>query len=321
MLGSWNLYNATLSIAAKLNSVFSKVFIFNIERVTPKIRLDVYANLDYSAPKNEDRAYPEGAFYQDIVHLVATPGYDAVSVFFHLFPDGPLEDEDLNLLAHIFGEGIATSYGKRDLNSFDLLLKEDLDYSGYMDSYDIFVGGEHKHFEADYPLPHYLKTEYELENFWSHHYGYTEPIESLYRNGKPLFDLHSFLSNQRWAVIRIEKMSSDYVVNLEGCNLYEGEDSWSPYPVERRRIMSFMGQLASLEKIPNHGQKDGLSPFIEICFSGEPRANKYDNANLDYLERVRNYGFTVQDLRKALPKVSQALHTGTSTDWSRIVIF
>jgi len=313
MLGSWNLFNATLLIAAKLNSVFSKVFIFSVDRM-PRIRLDVYANLDYSAPNNEERMHKP---YCDTVHLVATPGLDIVSVYFDLFPGEHLNDEELNYLAHVLGEGIATSYAKPKFSdSFDLILPEDLEYPEYMDTFDFLVEGERKHIEDDYPLPHYLKTEYELENFWSNHYGYTEPIESLYRNGKPLFDLNSFFSNQRWGVIRIDKNASDYEVYLEDCNLFEGD-----FPIEKRRIMSYIGQLASLERIPNHGQKDGLSPYIEFFFSGEPHVYQFDYANRIYFERVRSYGFSTRDLKNALPKVSQALGTGTSTDWSHIVFF
>lgn len=321
MLGSWNLYNATFVIAARLNLVFSKVFVFTINRVMPGVRLDVFANLDYTAPKNEDRAYAKGAFYQDTVHLVATPGIDVTSVYFNLFPDGHLEKDELDCLAHELGLGIATSFTKdeRYRDQFDLVYDEELHFEGYMDTYDICVGNEQKHFEEDYPLPHYLKTEYELEEFWTNHYGYKEPIKSIYRNGIPLFDLDSFLQKDRWCIIRIIKLAfNDFKVEIEGHNLLENDELSFDDAIERRRIMSYIGQMTAIERIQNHGIKDGCLPYMELYFSTEEH-NYFDNYIL--LERVRNYGLTIDDLQRAVYYVSSKLHQGSSTDWSRIVIY
>lgn len=320
MLGSWNLYNATCAVAARLNLVFSKVFIFSIERLMPRIRLDVYANLDYSAPDNNERL--RKFYMDDTVHLVATPGIDETSVFFNLFPTGHLEKNQLHCLAHELGLGLATSYYTPDegfLDRFDLVYDEELNFEGYMDTYDIYVGNEHKHFEADYPLPHYLKTEYELEEFWSNHYGYKEPIKSISRNGIPLFDLDSFIQKDRWCIIRIMKLASEeFKVEIEGHNLAEYDDYSFDDAVERMRIMSYIGQMTAIERIQNHGVKDGCSPYMELYFSTS-KHNNFDNYVL--LERVRNFGLTIEDLQWVISDVCVKLRQDSSTDWSKIVIY
>lgn len=216
---------------------------------------------------------------------------------------------ELNALIYSFAKGTASSFS---LNSncleFTLFLDEYKTYGLYKHTYQYLVGGKtHGSEESDYPLPHYLKTEFENEVCFSHENNTL--ITEVKKDGVPLFNERLLRSSSdSWGFIRVEKDTSGFSISIEGA-LFDD-------PYNCRKVMSYIGNLAYAEilwlYLPMLPQK-GAKPCFEFFFSEEKIA--WDEINIR-LERFRSYGLYLFELQNALTMLSKQLKA-PKIDWAK----
>ena len=153
-----------------------------------------------------------------------------------------------------------------------------------------------------------MKTEFDLEFLMFNETHLEKGISEITKNGKPLFDIVQYKAKPKWGILRIEKNLSGYNILLQDCNFFNSR-------MYNLKVMSYLGQYSTLEKIPTLDKKIGFNPFIEIYFSAD-----YRNY-IVYVERIRNYGLTPNDLRNSIPFVCEKIGIINDVNWAEYLNF
>lgn len=280
-MNAWTQYNICMEIAARCNKVFSKNFTF---LVTKQMGLWIDA-----IPCHNQAQAP----YQ--IHMVLSPN-NAFEVYFNVDTQAEGGDwieacfEDLEDIAYGLGYNIVEKYAIKK-NCIVFFFNDFLSYPQYENRYDFIVNGEAKHLNTDYPLIHHMKTEFATEFLLYNEMELPYAISSLRKNGKPIFDINVFKTNSLWTIIKIEKNGNSFEVTLQDNNFFSES-------LCLMKAMSYIGQYASMEQIPT--ETAGIQrPCIEFYLSSDGLIDSYDVR----VERIRNYGFTPQDLADAIPAI------------------
>lgn len=141
-----------------------------------------------------------------------------------------------------------------------------------------------------------MKTEFEAEFFLYNEMDLNHAVSSFKKNGKPIFDINVFKNNLLWTIIKIEKNESNFEVTLQN-------DSFFSESSCLMKTISYIGQYASLGEIPTEVVTT-QRPCMEFYFSSDG----YDVR----AERIRNYGFTSQDLTNAIPALCEKIKCNDS---------
>lgn len=95
---SWNLYNASMEIAARCNAIFSKLFVY---RITNFMALWIDATPTYSTDSPYD------------IHMVANKGGNTLEVYLNFHGKYSLsyyDEEDMNAIAYSIGHDVADRF-------------------------------------------------------------------------------------------------------------------------------------------------------------------------------------------------------------------
>ena len=293
----WTLYNASMEIAARCNAIFSKLFVY---KTTNFIALWIDANSTYSinTPNN--------------IHMVANKGGNSLEVYLNFCDKYNLSEYDkneMNALAYALGHDIANEFAiAKNNSSFIFFFDENLTYKEYENEYRFVVEGKTRVIKSDYPLINYMRTEFDLEFSIYNEEGLKKGISEITKNGKPLFDIVQYMAKPRWGIIRIEKGLSSYNVFLQDCNFFNSR-------MYNLKVMSYIGQYSTLERIPTLAKKNGEHPFIEIYFSTNCRDF------MVYVERIRNYGLTPDDLKNSIPFICEKINVRNDINWAEYLSF
>lgn len=294
---SWNLYNASMEIAARCNAIFSKLFVY---RITNFMALWIDATPTYSTDSPYD------------IHMVANKGGNTLEVYLNFHGKYSLsyyDEEDMNAIAYSIGHDVADRFAIAKNNAgFIFFFGENLTYLEYENEYKFVVDGEIKVINSDFPLINYMKTEFDLEFLMFNETHLEKGISEITKNGKPLFDIVQYKAKPKWGILRIEKNLSGYNILLQDCNFFNSR-------MYNLKVMSYLGQYSTLEKIPTLDKKIGFNPFIEIYFSAD-----YRNY-IVYVERIRNYGLTPIDLRNSIPFVCEKIGIINDVNWAEYLNF
>ena len=295
---AWNLYNASMEIASRCNAIFSKLFVY---RVTNYMALWIDATPIYQsfqAPYN--------------IHMVANKGGNTLEVYLNFYDKYRLsecDEDELNAIAYTIGHDIADRFAiANNKSGFIFFFDEGLNYSEYENEYRFCVNGVTKSIKSDYPLTNHMKTEFDLEFLMFNEESLENGISDITKNGKHLFDIVKYMEKPSWGIIRIEKQASGFTVTLQDCNFFSAR-------MYNLKVMSYIGQYASLEKVPTLEKKPGMNPFVEIYMSANER--EY----LVYVERIRNYGLSPKDIQDSLPLVCQKVGVREDVNWAEYLNF
>lgn len=289
---SWNLYNASMEIAARCNAIFSKLFVYRITNFMA-LWIDAFPTYSTDSPYN--------------IHMVADKGGNTLEVYLNFYGKHSLsyyDEEDMNAIAYSIGHDVADRFAiAKDNAGFIFFFDENLTYLEYENEYKFVVDGEIKVINSDFPLLNYMNTEFDLEFLIFNETHLEKGISEITKNGKSLFDIVQYKAKSQWGILRIEKNSSGYNISLQDFNFFNSR-------MYDFNVMSYLGQYSTLEKIPTLDKKIGLNPFVEIYFSA-------DSMNyIVYVERIRNYGLTPNDLRNSIPFVCEKIGVINNINWA-----
>lgn len=290
----WNLYNASMEIASRCNAIFSKIFIY---KVTNYLQLWIDAYPMYVINKSPYN-----------IHMVAQKGENVLNFYLNGFHLEDREESELNAIAYLLGHDIADRFAiTENRNGFIFYFDDNLNYKEYENHYEIVVNGETKIMKSDYPLLNYMKTEFDLEFQIANEEGYKN-ISGITKNGQSLFDVVKYMNKPSWGIVRIEKGINGYSVALQDCNFFSTR-------IYNIKVMSYLGQLSIIERLPQLPQRNGLNPYMEIYLSAD-----LTNYNV-LVERIRNYGLTSEDVKSALPIICQKIGVSNNTDWANYILY
>ena len=291
----WNLINASMQIAARCSEVFSKQFVYRVTRFTA-LWIDATPIFNPSeAPYN--------------IHMVAERNSNCLEVYLNFGKYLNLdwfEKETMDHLAYLIGHDIASRYSIVEGNrGFLFYFDNDLYYQEYEDHYEFNLNGEKKVVDTDFPLLHYMQTEFDVEFLMFKEMGLKGGLSNISKNGKSIFNMLNFKNQSSWEIVRIEKKDNQYIVSIE-------EHHFSC----KNETMSYIGQLSILEKIPTLPVQNGENPYMEIYFS-----KTHSLGNAVKIERLRNYGLTPDDIKASIPLLCEKLMLSSSHDWANHINF
>ena len=288
----WNLYNASMEIVSRCNSFFSKLFIYRVMRFNG-LTIDANPRYKFPAPYN--------------IHMIVDKGGNRLEVylnFYGMYSLSNCDDGDLERIAYSLGHDVASRFGvTKNKTGFIFFFDENLTYPEYNNHYEFVVNGERKSIDSDYPLLNHMQTEFDLEFQLFNEEQIKPGISEITKNGKPLFDVVQYMNKPSWGIIRFEKTETNYTVSMQDCNFF----SKSKYTI---KIFSYMGQYSALEIVPTLPTKEGMNPFVEIYLSGD------DENYLVFVERIRNYGMTHDDLQASFAVFCDKIGVDKNVDWS-----
>ena len=308
-MNSWDFYNACFEIATRCTTIYCKSFIYNVVRESNRLIISAESSC-------KDGNRDEGLN----IWMEGNKAKNSLTISVCDMGTGEKESREdydeieLNALVFAFGKDIASSF-LIDPNSleFTLFFDESKSYDIYKHRYQYLVGGKkQENEESDYPLPNYLKTEFENEVCFSHENS--RLITEVQKDGVPLFNERLLQSScDSWGVIRVEKDTSGFLISTDG-ELFND-------PYKCRKVMSYIGNLAYTEMlwlyIPTLPQKKGEKPRFEFFFSETKYA--WDDIIIR-LERFRSYGIHMWELKGALTMLSEQLKT-PKIDWAKSKMF
>lgn len=293
---AWKLYNASMEIASRCNTVFSKIFTFVVTRHMGLWIDAIPCHNQIQAPYN--------------IHMVLCPN-NTLEVHFNVETQSEkgewIEDcfKDLEEIAYKLGYNITEKYILKE-KCIIFFFDDFLFYPQYENRYDFIVNGESKYLNTDYPLIHHMRTEFDTEFLLYNDMKLPYAISSLRKNGMPVFDTNAFMNKPLWTIIKIEKNENKFEIALQNDSLFSES-------LCLMKAMSYIGQYASMGKIPTEAANPQRS-CIEFYLSSDG----FDVS----VERIRNYGFTPQDLTDAIPAICAKVNCDESqiNHWAVIPI-
>lgn len=292
----WNLYNASMEIAARCNAIFSKSFVYQITNGKALLYIDATPIYKFSQAPYD-------------IHMVANKGGNTLEVYLNFHDRLECDEEALTVIAYRMGHDIADRFAIANKNAgFIFFFDEVINYPEYENEYRFCVNGLTKTIKSDYPLANHMKTEFDLEFLLYNKESLENGISDITKDGKHLFDIIEYMEKTNWGIIRIEKQSSDFSVTLQDCNFFSAK-LFNP------KIMSYISQYAYLEKVPTLEKKPDMNPFVEIYLSGDER--EY----LVRIERIRNYGLSPKDIQDSLPLVCSKVGVRDDINWAKYIAF
>lgn len=287
---NWNIYNASMEIAARCNQIFSKLFIYKVSPVW--IEATPCYNI-YSAPYH--------------IHMVMNKANNTLTVVLNFNSCRSLKeytDSHLNAIAYSIGHDIADKFAiLEDRAGFIFVFSDNINYNKYQDHYEFIVNGKVENIDTDLPLIHHMKTEFDVEFFLYNDSKLDAGISDIIKNGKHLFDIVTYMNKPNWGIIRIEKKESEYLVYLQNCNFFNNR-------LYQLKTLSYIGQYSILEKIPSLQPKENMNPFIEIYMGGDAENNYVS------VERIRNYGMKPTEIKNAIPQLCKEFNITNDVDWA-----
>lgn len=283
-MNKWTLYNASMEMASRLNAIFSKIFIFDVNK--SPLFVNAYLNIgDYFR-----RSLREGVE----IYVHESDYETALIVKFRGLGMEDCNKSELETLAWSLGEGLAHSISIFENDkTITFYLNEFLHYDKYEHYFEVTADNSAKNFRTDYPFSHHLKTEVELE--WLVNQNHLlDNITSITRDGRPLFDMKTFKSRHSWGILRIEKTGYTYNISMQDSNFFSSR-------MFDGHVMSYISQFATMGRLPQQPLSYGSNPYMEIYLSSDSRAYFVT------ADRVRNYGLTPEDIKAAIPLICNKL--------------
>lgn len=270
-MNRWNFANAVLKIASRINYRFCRVFNIGITNGN-ELWVDFYEN--------------------DVlkIHLVGKRILNCVAVCIKKdFMN--IEHADKRCLEAFvcdLGHDVVDSYLLDD-GILHLYLKDELEFPVYKDKYEFIANGESQTIETDFPLLHYLKTEFEVHHLLSCDFCKFDERIDILRNGKPLFNILEVLEKDNICKLNIEIVNGKIEVN----------SSMRDFKLYTHQIMKLLTSYVKTTR--NKSPQNNGTKTAEIFFSKDKSELKIR------IERIKTNNFTISDWKAALPVINEHL--------------
>ena len=283
-MNKWTLYNASMEMASRLNAIFSKIFIFDVDR----------SPIGVNAYLNQTDVFRKSLLKGVRIYVNESANETSLKVRFHGLGMDKCNKCELKALAEVLGEGLAHSISiYENEKAIAFYLNDYLYYDNYEHCFEVTANNFEQTIRTEYPFAHHLKTEIELEWLIAQEY-LLDNITSITKDGSPLFDMTTFKSRPSWGILRIEKTGYSYDISMQDCNFFSSR-------MFEGHVMSYISQFANMGRLPQQPLSYCSNPYMEIYLSSDSR-QYFVTA-----DRVRNYGLTPEDIKAAIPLICNKL--------------
>ena len=272
-MNSWNFTNSVFKVASRINYRFCRAFNIQVTK-TSNLFVEFFEDND-SMPK---------------ITMIDKSRLNGVEIYFHrdFINLDHADKKSIEKLVYDLGHDIIDCFNYFD-NVLFLMFKEGLEYPSYKDKYEFLVNGEKQEIETDFPLLHYLQTEFEVHHFLSYDFYEFDERRDIQRNGKPLFNILEVLEKDNICRLNIEIVNGKIEVN----------SSMRDFKLYTHQIMKLL--TSYIKATRNNSPQNNGAKTAEIFFTKEKSDLKIK------IERIKTNNFTKSDWKAALPVINEHL--------------
>lgn len=282
---SWNRFNQCMSIAARCNQVFCKLFRIQVSNIMRSLWIDLY-------PLNGSR--------KDNMLMVSLRNSNKLEIYFNFSSRiNRFTEDDLNNIAYKLGMGILSQYAVIN-DGIVFILDESVNYPFYENTFSFMgIDGVEKTITTDFPLLHHLHTELEVGTSISCETNeIIRPNTAIIKNRIPMFDLQKFKRLQNTLIVKIVKKDGILEVELDNNNFMENA----------MNLLKGLSLMSTLSFYGNEKERDenGLAQIYLSASIGD------GIDNIVRIHRFDNILLSKREIKEAMPKIQEALGISAS---------